>query len=320
MRRWLVAAFCVVLAGVLTSVEPTDARNLDSQAAARRGGPRVKTVRVRGTSLAYVERGRGQPVVLIHGWLHDYRTWDAQLPELSKRFRVIAYSRRYNYPNTPGDGSDYSVATNVADLAALIQALKLGRVHLVGHSAGGTIALLVVRDHPELVRSLVLAEGGGPGLLAENPEAQALRARARSRRDEAHQAFQKGDWEGAARILVDGIVGQEGAYEEMSPARRQAVLDNLQVEMKAELSAPPRQDLSFTCDDVRRITAPTLLVEGERTLRLFQLMTQELQKCLPNSERAVLPQATHALQMENPAGFNEIVLRFLTRHSGRTRR
>ena len=119
---------------------------------------------------------------------------------------------------------------------------------------------------------------------------------------------------------MDAIIGKKGAYEEMPPARRGALLDNLQLEMKAELSAPPRSPVPFTCDDARRIKAPTLLVEGDRTLRLFQLATQELQKCMPGSERAVLPQATHALQMGNPAGFNEIVLGFLARHSRRARR
>lgn len=317
MRRWLVAALCVIVAGVLSSVEP-DARP-KSQAAVMEA-PHVKRVLVRGTNLAYVEQGRGEPVVLIHGWLWDYRVWSAQVPELSKRYRVIAYSRRYNYPNTPaGSGADYSTATDVADLVALIKALKLGRAHLVGHSAGGSIALLVARDHPKLVRSLTLGEAFMPDLLAQNPEAQSHLQSLSSIVDEAHKAFQNGDLPGAARILTDGIVGKKGAINQMPPERRSQVLENMKLEMKAELSSPPKPEPSFTCEDARRIKAPTLLLEGDRTLRLAQLMNQAFQKCMPGSERAVLPQATHALQLENPGRFNSIVLEFLQRHSGRAR-
>lgn len=283
--------------------------------------PQVKTIRVRGVSFAYVEQGRGEPVVLVHGWLWDYRVWSAQLPEISKRYRVLAYSRRYNYPNAPtGGGADYSTATDVADLVALIKALKLGRVHLVGHSAGGSIALLVARDHPELVRSLTLGEAFMPDLLAQNPEAQPLLHWLSGIVDEAHRTFQKGDLRGTARILSDGIVGKEGAFDQMAPERQSQLLENMRLEMKAELSSPPKAEPSFTCEDAGRIKTPTLLLEGDRTLRLLQLMNQEFQKCMPGSERVVLPNATHALELENPTGFNEIVLEFLTRQRGKTAR
>jgi hypothetical protein len=70
----------------------------------------VKQVRVNGTELAYVEWGQGQPVVLVLGGVGDYRLWTSQMPALSTRYRVIAYSFRYHYPNAPaGADSDYTV-------------------------------------------------------------------------------------------------------------------------------------------------------------------------------------------------------------------
>ena len=125
--------------------------------------PPIKTVRVNGAELSYVEQGRGDPVILIHGALHDYRSWSVQWPQLSKRFRVIAYSQRYNHPNPPiADGSQFSVEIFAADLAAFIESLRLAPVHLVGHSRGANIAMRVARDHPALVRSVVLWECGSP--------------------------------------------------------------------------------------------------------------------------------------------------------------
>ena len=119
----------------------------------------VKSVAVGGTELAYLDLGQGPPVVMVHGTISDHRWWKAQMDEFSQRHRVIAYSLRHHYPNVSiGDRSDYLPRTHAADLAGLIQVLNLARTHLIGHSYGGFISLLVARDRPELVRSLVLVE------------------------------------------------------------------------------------------------------------------------------------------------------------------
>jgi pimeloyl-ACP methyl ester carboxylesterase len=275
--------------------------------------PPVKSVRVKDTTLAYVEQGRGEPVVLLHGWGLDYRVWSAQVEGLSNRYRVITYSRRHNSPNPPiGDGSSYSDAVNEADLVSLLRALGIRRAHLIGHFYGGSLALLVARDHPRLVRSLVLAEPVVESTLAGNAEVKTLPPIPFG---EAGEAFQRGDVEEAARMLGDAIIGRKGAYDEMPPDFRKLFLDNLSREMRAASSAPRGSRPAFTCEDARSVKAPILFVEGERTLRFFQIATEELAKCLPSgSERKVLAGATHALEVENPAGFDEIVLEFLARH------
>lgn len=104
--------------------------------ASGQGVPPTK-VRVNGADLHYVERGRGEPLILLHGGQGDYRSCAPQMEEFSRSFRVIAYSRRYNYPNdNPLTPSYRSAYTDADDLAAFIRHLKLGRVHLVGTSAG----------------------------------------------------------------------------------------------------------------------------------------------------------------------------------------
>jgi pimeloyl-ACP methyl ester carboxylesterase len=108
--------------------------------------------------LHYIEQGAGIPVVLVHGGLADYREWRSQIARFARIYRVIAYSRRYNYPNqNPEIGSNHSAIVEAEDLAALIQALGLDRPHIVGHSYGAFAALLLGLKYPYLVRALVLA-------------------------------------------------------------------------------------------------------------------------------------------------------------------
>ena len=271
----------------------------------------VKTVRVQGVPLAYVEKGRGQPVVLLHGFGHDYRIWSAELESLSKSYRVFSYSRRHNAPNPAREGgADYTDAIAEADLAAFIRTLNLGRVHLIGHSSGARIALLAARDHPRLVRSLILAEPVVDSMIARNAEAQALMATIPF--GEAGRLLQSGNVEGAARLLAAAIMGREDAYDALAPDIRRVFLENLPREMRAAGSAPPDASAPFTCEDARRIHVPTLIIQGGDTLELFRLAVEELRECMPGSELAILQGATHALELENPAGFDEIVLKFLS--------
>jgi pimeloyl-ACP methyl ester carboxylesterase len=153
LARWFVALICIAFSACQST--PADVARTWSLP------PGVKFLRVNGYDMAYVERGAGVPVVLVHGSLSDYRYFAAQMEPFSARHRVISVSLRHYYPeHWDGNGSDFSYQQHAADVAAFIQALNAGPVHLIGHSRGGTVAMFVANAHPELVRSLVIAEGG----------------------------------------------------------------------------------------------------------------------------------------------------------------
>ena len=106
-----------------------------------------------GVRLEYVEHGQGDPIVLVHGSLCDFRYWHFQMKPFSQHYRTIAYSRRYHYPNILiGDGRDYSAKRHAEDLAVLLRGLGLGPVHLVAASYGAYKALL---DRKSVVRERV---------------------------------------------------------------------------------------------------------------------------------------------------------------------
>ncbi len=119
----------------------------------------MSNVKLHDVSLDYAEQGRGEPVVFVHGSASDARTWHAQRDEFATRYRVVTYSRRYHWPNEPiTQGCDYSMAEQLDDLQALVRSLGLVPVHLVGHSYGAFLALLLAMRASGLVRTLVLAE------------------------------------------------------------------------------------------------------------------------------------------------------------------
>jgi pimeloyl-ACP methyl ester carboxylesterase len=117
-------------------------------------------VQIDGRRLHYVEQGKGQPVIFIHGSISDYRSWQFQMEPFSEKYRAISYSRRFAYPNEKvgNDIADNTIEGNAADLAELIKKLDIAPAHLIGHSSGAFIALYCAYHNPKLVRTLVLGE------------------------------------------------------------------------------------------------------------------------------------------------------------------
>src|SRR5258705_5438774 len=122
----------------------------------------MQTLHVNGYDMAYLEVGRGPPLVCVHGTLGDFRTWNAVLGPLSKTLRVISLSLRRFFPeHWDGVGNDYLMAQHVSDVIGFIGKLNTGPVDLMGHSRGGHISFRVAQQRPDLLRKLVLAEPGG---------------------------------------------------------------------------------------------------------------------------------------------------------------
>ena len=126
----------------------------------------MQTLSVNGYDMAYLDVGRGTdnspPLVLVHGTLGDFRTWNAVLGPLSKKHRVIALSLRRFFPeHWDGVGNDYLMAQHTADVIGFIEKLNVGPVDLIGHSRGGHIGFRVAQARPDLLRKAILAEPGG---------------------------------------------------------------------------------------------------------------------------------------------------------------
>ena len=273
-------------------------------------------VRVNGVDLHNLEIGKGVPIIFVHGGLDDYRMWEAQLKPFSQRYRVIAYSRRYNYPNNnPNIRHDHSAVVEADDLAALIKKLKLGRAHIVGHSYGAFTALFLAVRYPELVRTLVLAEPPVLRWAQEKPEGSALFTEFMDNLwTPAGQAFRRGDKEQALRMTVTYFAG-EGVFEQVPEAQRKYWIANLREWQALTTSRDAFPALSRA--DVKRIKAPALMLSGERTLTIHKFVDGELQPLLLNGDRVLISNASHDMWSEQPEACRQAALAFLAKREKR---
>jgi pimeloyl-ACP methyl ester carboxylesterase len=268
------------------------------------GPPEVRKVAVGdGIEFHYVERGKGVVVLFVHGTLGDYSVWDGQLGPFAEAYRALAYSRRYNYPNKNQLRPKHSAVVEADDLAALIRKLDLGKVHVVGHSYGGYTALFLAVRHPELVRTLTLAE---PPVVFAGDQVDEGKARVVK---QARSAFEKGDTEGAVRAVVDS--SRPGTYDKIPEPFRKLLLRNAR-----ELEALVTSDDMYPPvdrDAVRKVAAPTLLMSGEKSTASQKVIDDELERLLPEKgrQRVVIGDADHVMWFQQPEACRKAVLEFL---------
>jgi pimeloyl-ACP methyl ester carboxylesterase len=270
----------------------------------------ARRVTVNGAPLAYVERGEGgTPLVLVHGSGADLRTWGYQLQHFGGTRRTIAYSRRFHHPNTlPGEADEYSPRQHADDLIALIDTLASGRADVVASSYGALVALMGAGAHPQRIRRLVVVEPVVFSMLSdESAAAEAPAAFERARRQ-----LLGGEPETAMRTFLSVLIAP-GAYDLMPESARAMLRDNHR-ELLAEARAPlPGTSPRYTCDDLDDVTAPTLLVAGDRSAAFLREMTARIAACLPQAEQRTVPGAAHAVHAQQVQGFNTLVDEFLAR-------
>lgn len=259
-----------------------------------------------GISMPYVERGAGEPMVFVHGSLCDYRYWDAQLAALSAHYHCIAPSLSHYWPAVEaGIQNEFSWRNHVDEMAEFIAALDLGPVHLVGHSRGGSVAFNVAREHPGLVKTLTLADPGGPlqqaGVREATlpPAAQALRAK-------AADLIEDGDVDTGLELFVDSV-SMPGAWKKSGPRFRTMAVDNAST-LPKQLRDPLPAYSSETAGD---LACRTLLIDGQRSPRMFRNNVETLAGWIRDADRQTVAGASHGMNVAHPGVFNRLVHSFI---------
>jgi non-heme chloroperoxidase len=271
---------------------------------------KLQKVVVNGAELHYLEQGQGDPLVLIHGGLADYREWDLQMERFAQSHRVIAYSRRYNYPNQNREiQADHSALVEAEDLAAFLGALDLDQSDIVGYSYGAFTALILALDHPQLVHALVLVEPPVLRWAVDLPGGDAVFAEFMSSFWEpVGVAFRQEDKEQALRLSVNFFAGAD-ILDELPAEVRQAFEDNLH-DWEALTTSSDAFPM-IAKEQVQQMQIPTLLLTAGKTMSIHQLVNDELECLLPQGTRVTIPDATHEMWTQQPEACGAAVLKFL---------
>lgn len=267
----------------------------------------VPSLRVNGYDMAYAEQGAGDPLVLVHGSLSDYRHWAPQMDAFaSAGFHTLAVSLRRYWPERwDGTGGGFTVDQHVSDLAEFITALGTGPACLVGHSRGAHIAFRLAERHSRLVRGLVLAEPSGVLDETLQPGGTAPASYTGFIAD-AVEHVRRGEIEEGLRSFFEYAVGS-GSWDGLPEERRQINRDNA-LTLLGQIN---EGRIPYSRTSAGAIRAPTLLVGGARTRPAFTTVLDGLERAIPGARRITIPDAGHPMSRENPAAFNAAVLAFL---------
>jgi len=269
----------------------------------------MPTARVNGLSLFYEEAGQGTPLVFVHEFAGEARSWHLQVRFFARRYRTIAFNAR-GYPpsDVPEDPKAYSQDQAVDDIRGLLDALGIRKAHVCGLSMGGYATLHFGLRHPERALSLVVA-GAGYGSVPGDRE--------RFRRDveETARRFERDGMKAVAEFYTKGPTRVQ--FKDKDPAGWQEFYDMFCAQSArghaltmrgVQMSRPSVYELEA---GMERMTVPTLIVTGDEDEPCLE-PALFMKRKIRSSGLVVIPKAGHTVNLEDPEAFNRAVLDFLT--------
>jgi pimeloyl-ACP methyl ester carboxylesterase len=256
-----------------------------------------------GTKLYYEETGVGTPVVFVHEFAGDYRTWEHQMRHFARSHRCVTYSQR-GYPpsDVPADPVRYGQDIARADVIALMDALGIERAHVVGHSMGAYTALHVGMRHPQRCIS-VTAAGCGWGSLPDPAAREGMRKVAL----ETAKMFNEKSMAEAAAIYGDGAMRQPQKYKD---PRGYAEFIRMLSEhssrghaLTMEMLQAKRPNFWDLEADLKKFAVPLLIVVGDEDESCLD-GSIFLKRTAPTAGLYVIPRSGHDIPTEEPAAFN----------------
>lgn len=260
-----------------------------------------------GIRLHYESVGSGRPVVFCHEYASDARAWEAQLRYFGRRYRAIAYNGR-GYPpsSVPLDDQSWLHRHLIDDLTSLLNSLGIERAHVVGQATGGNVALNFAIAHPERVMGLVVI-GAGAGTTDRER------------------------WLAGARALADDIArrGTREAFAAIEEAPQRAIfktkdprgwedflgllhdLSPVAAEKLMRITLTDRLPVTALGEPLRQLELPVLVMTGDQDFPSHEAC-RFIRDHAPYAGLAMLPMCGHAMNLEEPMLFNQMVSEFLS--------
>jgi pimeloyl-ACP methyl ester carboxylesterase len=262
---------------------------------------------VNGIEINYRETGEGFPIVFVHGYTGNSRNWALTVPSLREEFRTISVDLRgHGLSGRPASEGEYGLEAMASDVYELLEALGISECVLVGHSMGGMVSQLLVLEHPEVVRALVLVDTAAEvpkGLLYEERLSQRKRL-----------------------IEIAETEGMEAVFEEqmrITPVHPALAANPRYIDIWREqflMTAPQAYIACANAMSSRRsllgelggIGVPTLIICGEKD-EPFLDPSRQMHEAILDSELVIIAGAGHGPQMETPGEFNRVLMEFLAK-------
>jgi pimeloyl-ACP methyl ester carboxylesterase len=261
---------------------------------------------VNGVDIYYELHGAGEPLALLHGSWADTRRWDLVLPGLADTFQVLVYDRR-GHSRSERLETQGSVDEDGDDLAGLLETLALAPAHVATNSWGGNIALRLACRRPELFRSLTCHEPPLWGLLADDPDSQALLSQGSESLESVGRRIAAGDHAGAARQFVDEVAFGPGAWDnELAPEVKEMFVRNAPTFLD-ELHDP--HQLTIDVDALSALEMPVRLTQGSESPPVFSAVIDRLENLIPQATRETIQGAGHVPQSTTPEAYVEATKR-----------
>ena len=260
-----------------------------------------------GVKLYYEEAGQGTPILFVHEFMGEYRSWEAQLRYFSRRYRCIAYNAR-GYPpsDVPEKLEDYDFEHQRAGILAMLDGLKIAKAHIVGLSMGAFATFYFGMKWPERALSLTLA-GIGSGSMPES------RARFRQESEAAAEKLLADGWEESAAIRGQSPTRVQlqnknpRAFAEFIALVKQHSAQGSALTLKGYQALRP--SLGDFKEQMAKCMVPTLIISGDEDEPCLDASLM-LKRHMPSAGLAFMPQTGHACNLEEPELFNLLCEKF----------
>jgi pimeloyl-ACP methyl ester carboxylesterase len=264
---------------------------------------------VNGIQLYYEAHGQGVPLVFVHEFAGEARSWAPQLGFFARRYRAIAYNAR-GYPpsDVPADVGAYSQQQAVEDIRGLLDALGIAKAHVCGLSMGGYATLHFGLGYPERALSLVVA-GCGYGSVMTDREAFRKDAELTAQRFEQEGMAAAADLYSRGPTRVQFIDKDPRGWQEFHDLLAQGSATGHALTLRGvQMTRPSVLSLG---DRLEKLEVPTLIVTGDEDDPCLE-PGLFMKRKIPTAGLVVIPKSGHTINLEEPEAFNRAVLDFLT--------
>jgi pimeloyl-ACP methyl ester carboxylesterase len=244
-----------------------------------------------GVNLYYEVHGEGPVILLTHGYSATSQMWKGQIAALSKKHKLVTWDMRgHGQSDYPAGQNEYSEEKTVADMAALLDAVGAKQAIVGGLSLGGYMSLAFHASHPERVKALLIIDTG-PGY----------------KKDDAREGWNKNALRTAERYEKEGL----GQLEAASAERRTAQHRDATGLARAGRGMLTQKN-ARVINSLPDIKVPAIVVVGEKDTP-FIAASDYMAAKIPGCDKAVIPNAGHAANIDNPPAFNSALEKFLAK-------